>query len=156
MGNVFGIGPGAGASRHGGRGTLLLAIALVLTSLDPAFACRGMRNWSTGADLAKLKPGEVVVKARLLESYRDEVRFPYAIMGIAYGMIYYLDVIEVIGGAGASGVELEGLAEAKIYVRLNPSVCEAYYPLNFSRGDAKTLVLKKGATGLYELVGGQE
>jgi len=94
------------------------------------------------------------VRATQLESYKDEVPFPYVIMGIPYGYIYYLQISEVIGAADANDRAISALHDAKIFVRLNHSVCEAYFP-NFTDGAATTLVLKMGPTGLYELVGGQ-
>jgi hypothetical protein len=132
---------------------LALASALMLSWGNPAYACRGVRAWPTGADPAALRPGDVVVRATQLESYRDEVRVP-SIMGSPYGYIYYLQISEVIGAADADDRAISALRDAKIYVRLNPSICEAYFP-NFTDGAATTLVLKMGPTGLYELVGGQ-
>lgn len=134
---------------------LALVFAIAFTTSEPAFACRGIRNWSTGADLAKLKPGEIVVQAQLLEAYKNEEHFP-AIMGIARGFIYYLHITELRGGACGTDAEQARLRDAKIYVRLNPSVCEAYFPFDFTKGTSRTLVLKMGPTGLYNLVGGQE
>ncbi len=145
---------GATAPGRGGLTALALASALMLIWGNPAYACRGVRGWSTGADLATLRPGEIVVRATHLESYKDEVPFPYVIMGIPYGYIYYLQISEVVGAADAYDHAISALRDAKIYVRLNPSVCEAYFP-NFTNGAATTLVLKMGPTGLYELVGGQ-
>ena len=135
----------------------LAALMLIFVSAasQPAFACRGIKNWSTGTDLTKLKAGEVVVKAKLIESYKNEVRFP-SIMGIAHGMIYYVEITETVGSTDVANAELQQIRGNKIYIRLKPSICEAYYPRDFSKESTKTLVLKKGITGLFDLVGGQE
>ena len=97
-----------------------------------------------------------MVKAKALETYKDETPFPYSIMGIPYGYVYYLQITEVSGAADANDPAIANLRDTKIYVRLNPTICEAYFPDNFTRDVTKTLVLKMGDTGLYELVGGQE
>jgi hypothetical protein len=142
-----------------GRSTVAVAAlvaAALLTSINPASACRGVRGWSKGDDLAKLRPGEIVVQAKALETYPDENRFQYTIMGIPYGYIYYLEISEVSGAADPNDPGIANLRGARIYVRLNPTVCEAYFPANFTKDVTKTLVLKMGDTGLYQLVGGQE
>jgi len=143
-------------SRRSAPTAALLACAVVLASVNPTTACRGVRAWSKGDDLAKLRPGEIVVKAKALETYKDETPFPYSIMGIPYGYVYYLQITEVSGAADANDPAIANLRDTKIYVRLNPTICEAYFPDNFTRDVTKTLVLKMGDTGLYELVGGQE
>jgi hypothetical protein len=141
----------------GGAGMALaiaLALAFTLIVQDAAFACRGVQYWSTGADLNALKPGEIVVKARLIEAYKTEKTYP-TIMGIPFGMIYFVQVAQVVGGpAGKSAAD--ELRDAKVFIRLQPSPCETYYPRNFDNGGLKILVLKKGDSGLYDLVGGQE
>jgi hypothetical protein len=156
MGNVLGFIKDTWTSRSRALPlpALVLALAVAFTS-EEAFACQGVMTWSTGDDLAKLKPGEVVVKAKLLEAYQNEERYPHAIMGITHGYIYYLHITEVIGGASGTEGERAGLRYASIYVRLNPSICEAYFPRDFKKDVVKALVLKKGTTGLYELVGGK-
>jgi hypothetical protein len=151
MGKITGVFLGAAWSRFFLATLIFLASVL---SQESAFACRGIRNWSTGDDLAKIKPGEVVVKAKLIRSFKNEERSA-SIMGIAFGMIYYVEITEIVGGASTAKVEIERDDDGKIYIRLKPSVCEAYYPRDFSKTSSKTLVLQKGDTGLFDLVGGQ-
>jgi hypothetical protein len=145
---------GSGCSRRALLASLALALALAFTT-EAAFACRGKRNWSRGDDITKLRPNEIVVSAQLVESYKDKEKFEYAIMGITYGFIYYLHVRDVIGGASGTDAEQERLRGANVYVRLNPSVCEAYFPRDFAKGTERTLVLRMGTAGLFYLVGGQ-
>ena len=136
--------------------TLALSATFVVVWQDSALACRGIRNWSTGADLSKLKAGEIVVNAMLLESYKSERKVDYSIMGLSHGYVYYVHVVEVVGSADAAIGDLRDLRDAKIFILLNPSICEQYFPDSFTKDARKTLVLKKGHTGLYDLVGGQE
>jgi hypothetical protein len=149
------LGRGVDTPRRGARSALLLAMALILLPLDPALACRGVMLWSTGADLGKLKPGEIAVKAKLIESYKGEQTFP-TIMGLPFGMMYYVEVTKILGSADGTKPEFDTAGKAKIFIRLAPFPCEQYFPENFAPGAEKVLVLTKGATGLYELVGGQE
>jgi len=128
--------------------------AITLASADPALACRGQQLWSIGDDLGKLRPAEFVVRARLIESYKGEQAFP-AIMGNPYGMIYFVKVEEVVGGPGATAGQAKEIGGANIFIHLSASVCESYFPLNFSPGSVKSLVLTKGEAGLFELVGGE-
>jgi hypothetical protein len=127
---------------------LLAQIAL----LSDAVACRGYRFWSTGDDLSKLKPGEVVVRASLVASYKSEKRFEDSIMGVQYGMTYHIKLNDVIKDTGDTGLK----AGSEILVRLPPSICEVYEPRNFSENSEKTLVLKKMPDGIIDLVGGKE
>jgi hypothetical protein len=129
---------------------VLFLFSLIALS-DAALACRGYRFWSTGEDMAKLKPGEIVVKAKLLGTYRSEQRFE-SIMGMPYGMIYHIQLNDLIGGADGDGLH----AGSNILVRLPPSICEVYVPRDFSKDSDKTLVLKKMPDGIYDLVGGRE
>jgi len=128
--------------------------ALMLASAEPASACRGIRNWSSGDDLSKLRPGEFVVYARLLETYQSQEPMQGTIMGNPHGMIYAVQIADVRGGPGATA-EVRRIVGTKIFIHLAPSVCEAYFPDKFSPGSARSLVLKKGDAGLVELVGGQ-
>jgi hypothetical protein len=130
----------------------LFLLPLIALSADAAVACRGYQFWSTGEDMTKLKPGEIVVKAKLLGSYKSEQRYEHSIMGVQYGMIYHVQLNDLIGVA--DGDALNG--GSKILIRLPPSICEVYVPRNFSKDSDKTLVLKKMPDGIYDLVGGQE
>jgi hypothetical protein len=138
-----------------------LRIALVLVALlcglqsTSAHACRGYRGWSTGADLGKLKPGEIVVRAKLIQSYKGEQTIP-SIMGSPHGMMYFVQITKVAGGAEGAGADLGTAGTAQIYVRLQPSICEQYAPRDFVKDGEKTFVLRKGIAGIYDLVGGQE
>ena len=126
---------------------------LIGLSADTAFACRGSRSWSTGEDVSKLKPGEIAVKAKLLASYKSEQRFEYqTIMGPEHGMVYHVQLNDVIGGADGGGLH----AGTNLLIRRPPSVCEVYALRNFSKDSDKTLVLKKMPDGIYDLVGGRE
>ena len=158
MGKIIGLLPGLDGRWRSGAFfvlTLVLGVASVSFASDSAFACRGGRYWSTGADLGKLMPGEIVVRATLIESYKGEQTIR-SIMGLPYGMIYYVQISKVVGGADGTKESFDADGDVKIFVRLEPSVCERYFPNNFTKDVEKVLVLKKGATGLYELVGGQE
>lgn len=151
----------AAESRHRSRAcaspalTLLLSAAAILLSHDQGFACRGMRLWSTGADLDKLKPGEIAVKAKFLEAYRSEEKFEYSIMGNEYGMIYHVQIASVLGSANGMSKDFKDLTAKPIFIRLLPSICEAYHPGDFTKDMVRTLVLQKRESGLYDLVGGQ-
>jgi hypothetical protein len=136
------------------RAALVIAASTALLASDAALACRGWRGWSRGDDVSKLRPGEIAVKAKFLASYKSEQRFD-TIMGTAYGMIYQVQIVDV-AGASAPDDSVKGLSNATIFVHLRPSVCEAYHPGAFKKDAEKVLVLKMGAAGLYDLVGGQE
>jgi hypothetical protein len=154
MGKITGFIEGASKTLRFPAPVVALGVGLAAFGNDPAFACRGMRLWSTGTDLKKLKPGEIVVKAKLLEAYKSEERFDGSIMGNPYGMIYYVGIAEVLGGA--ADTDVKPVTASRIFIRLAPSICEQYFPLNFTKNSERVLVLKKGDTGLYDLVGGQE
>jgi hypothetical protein len=128
------------------------ALALITLAPDAAFACRGYQFWSTGDDLSKLKPGEIVVMARLVSSYKNEQRFEHSIMGLEYGMVYHLRLSDVVGGAADNGLR----AGSNVLVRLPPSICEVYVPRDFSKDSDKRLVLKQMPDGVFDLVGGKE
>ncbi|MFM9850983.1 MAG: hypothetical protein ACKVP3_28140 [Hyphomicrobiaceae bacterium] len=130
---------------------ILIAVLLGLQS-TPADACRGYRYWSTGADISKLKAGEVAVTAKLVESYKGEQTIK-AIMGTPYGMIYRVQVTQVLGSA--TGANVPFAADVDIFVRQAASICERYVPRNFTKDIEKVLVLKEGTAGVFELVGGQ-
>ena len=131
---------------------------LVLCCMAPlsAHACRGYQFWSTGEDPSKLKPGEIVVKAKLLEAYKSEQRFEHSIMGVQYGMIYHVEVSGMLGGTTGIATAANRDGNTRIFVRLKPSICEVYVPRNFTKDTQKLLVLKKDDDGVYDLVGGQE
>jgi hypothetical protein len=134
--------------------TLVLSLAVMLLSHDSASACRGWRGWPTGADLSKLRPGEIVVKSKLIESYRSEEPLIRSIMGDPYGMIYYVQISQVMGGAEGALTDIKGLSGEKVFLQSPPSVCEHYRP-GFVKDGERILVLNKGVAGLYVIVGGQ-
>jgi hypothetical protein len=113
---------------------MLVLIALFAFTTDAAFACRGYQFWSTGKDLSRLKPGEIVVKATLIESYKSEQRYEHSIMGPQYGMIYHVRLTDLVGGDGDEGLK----AGSELLLRLPPAICEVYMPHNFSVGSEKT------------------
>ena len=135
----------------GSISALLIAATIVMLSAAPAVACHGIRWWSTGQDLAKLRSGEIVVNATLLDSYKGEERHK-TIMGPPYGMIYYVQVKDIKGGAAAEGFDVG----SKILVRSHPSTCESYIPYGFTKGTDRILVLKRNPDGIYDLVGGKD
>jgi hypothetical protein len=153
------MGEGCGFLRRGARTShavfarALLLAAIIVLSADPASACRGWRGWPTGDDLSKLRPGDIVVRAKPVESYRSEEPLIRSIMGDPYGMIFYVEITRVVGAA--AGADTKRLAGEKIYVLLPPSVCEHYRP-SFVKDVEKTLVLNKGEHSLHVIVGGQE
>jgi hypothetical protein len=130
-----------------------LAVGAVITLMpDTALACRGGVVWSTGADVSALRPGEIAIRAKLLASYRGEQRFG-TIMGHEYGMVYLVEVAEVIGASAGEGArDLKGKS---ILVHSGASPCEQYRPRKFAIDDQKIFVLR-GASGFYQLTGGQE
>jgi hypothetical protein len=134
-----------------------VALILLLCGLQStsAHACRGAKFWSTGTDLSRLKPGEFVVQAKLIESYKGEQTIP-VIMGLPFGMMYFVQITKLVGGAEGAGAEIAGDGTAQIYVRLRADPCEQFVPRHFVKDSEKTLVLRKGASGVYDLVGGQE
>jgi hypothetical protein len=133
--------------------TFVLSLAVILLSPDSASACRAWRGWPTGDDLSKLRPGDVVVRAKLIESYRSEEPLIRSIMGDPYGMIFHIEITRVVGAA--SEADTKGLAGEKLYVLSPPSVCEHYRP-HFVKDVEKSLVLNKSESGLHVIVGGQE
>jgi hypothetical protein len=134
--------------RHAG---IVAALALIAFVPEAAWACRGYHGWSTGDDLSKLRPGEIVVRARLVSSYRSEQQHK-SIMGWDYGMIYHVRLDEVVGGAADDELK----AGTNVLVRSPPSVCEAYRPRDFSKDSDQRLVLKRMTDGIFDLVGGKE
>jgi hypothetical protein len=136
---------------------LALALGVAFASLAPdaAWACRGFRGWSTGLNLEKLKPGEIVVRAKLLESFKSEQSVPI-IMGLPNGMIYDVHISKVIGGPGVAQAGLKDSGNERILIHLPPSVCETYFPRDFMPNSEKVLVLKKDPEGIFVLVGGEE
>jgi hypothetical protein len=130
---------------------MLLLIPLIAFTADAAFACRAYQFWSTGKDLSRLNPGEIVVKAALIGSYKSEQRYEHSIMGPQYGMIYHVRLTDPVGGNGDEGLR----AGSELLLRLPPAICEVYVPYNFSVGSEETLVLKKMPDGIYNLVGGR-
>jgi len=131
---------------------LAVVSSIILALGDPALACRGWRGWSTGEDVGKLRAGEFVVTARLVEAFKSEKPIP-SIAGNPYGMIYFVEITGVGGGPGATA-EVLRMVGTQIVVHLRPSVCESYVPDNFGAGSVRSLVLTKGNAGLFELVGG--
>ncbi len=130
---------------------VLAAVTATFLSSDAALACRGARNWPTGAELEKLKPGDIVVRAKLLEVYKAEKPIK-SIMGHPFGMIYSVKVMEELGGPPEKAREIVG---ATILIRLKPSLCEAYHPGDFGPSGVKTLVLTKDESGLWDIIGGE-
>ena len=77
-------------------------------------------------------------------------------MGLPYGIVYHIQILELVGSADPPDPGFSDEGAVGIFIFLRPHVCEQYYPGDFVKDAEKTLVLKMGAVGLYELVGGEE
>ena len=133
-----------------------VAVGAVIALIpDAAVACRGGFHWSTGADGSALRPGEIAIRAKLLASYRGEQTVP-TIMGYPYGMVYLVEVVNVIGASSPAGEGYRELKGRTILVHSGSSPCERYRPGKFVINGETTFVLSMNDSGFYELVGGQE
>ncbi len=129
----------------------VLAIIAAAFPLDSAAACRGVRNWPTGAETEPLAPDTIVVRARMIEAYKAEKPIP-SIMGHPNGMIYFVTIEDARPSASQEAKDMIG---TRLFIRLRPSICEAYYPDDFGPAKIKTLVLKKDEGGLWSIIGGE-
>jgi hypothetical protein len=133
---------------------IAVAGALMLAPTGGAMACRNIHDWAAGHDVGKLEPGEFAVRAKVQEAHRDETPIN-VIAGNPWGMTYVVQVEEVLGGPGAADDQVKGISGKTISIRLLPSTCDPAAAEHLRVGDLKLLVLKKDATGTFELIGSE-
>lgn len=96
----------------------------------------------------------MAVRAKFLQSYKGEQKHK-SIMGSPYGMLYLIRVTEVLGSSSTRTQDDILSNGAELFIYLPWSICERYHPGRDVLNSEKTLVLRMGLGGIYELVGGE-
>ncbi|WP_131803805.1 hypothetical protein [Methylorubrum salsuginis] len=143
------------ARTHRATQVAFLFLSGLLLDMSSAAACRGYRYWPLNEQDDRLKPSDVVVRAKYISHVATDSKYR-AIMGSNIDYKYNILIIEVIGGDKNSSLS----SSQELAVANQGEVCEFFRPWSFEgqiKDDhlaIKTLVLRNDVNG-WRIAGGE-